>query len=98
MTNNSIKSLWSQNNFQNPASCHVGSTVSVKKSIMEHDQTLTHEMYNHFATATVSAKKYQLILKLLAGEHFLRWLRLPCTAGDAILVASKKTNVTVMEI
>jgi hypothetical protein len=38
------------------------------------------------------------MLKLLAGEDFLEWLKLACTAGDAILVASKKTNVTVPQI
>ena len=38
------------------------------------------------------------MLKLLTGEDFLKWLKHACTAGDAILVASKKTNVTVLEI
>jgi hypothetical protein len=38
------------------------------------------------------------MLKLLPGEDFLKWLKLACTAGDAILVASEKTNVKVLEI
>ena len=42
-------------------------------------------------------RKYQLMLKLLAGEDFLKWLKLVCTLCDAILVAWKKTNVTVRE-
>ena len=74
------------------------STVSANKSIMEPDLTLTHEISDHIAIATVSAEKYHHVLELLVGEHYLRWLRLPCIAGDAILVASKKTNVTVLEI
>jgi len=44
------------------------------------------------------SKKYQVMLKLLGGEDFLKWLKLACKAGDAILVASKKTNVTILEI
>ena len=59
---------------------------------------MRHLLMRFFCYCNRVSKKYQLILKLLAGEHFLRWLRLPCTVGDAILVASKKTNVTVLEI
>ena len=38
------------------------------------------------------------MLKFLAGEDFLKGLKLASTMDDSILVASKKANVTVLEI
>ena len=59
---------------------------------------IRHSFLRCFCYCNWVIRKYQLMLKMLAGEDFLRWLWLPCKAGDTILVASKKTNVTVWEI